>query len=105
MKEKEIFESEFDIMNDFDPELDCVIMSDEDIEKAKEAIANEEDDLIDISIDYSNDIHNPSFIDKDADMLIGAERDVIFEPFDDEEVMDLIGIDDEIDDLEDENIE
>lgn len=93
----------------FDDEVDCAIIGDQDMQDALAAlekdpnatIVDEEIDMgssdaIDPSVDYSEDVVSADFTDMDADDIIAAERDMAYDPFKDDELIDAAtGGDDE----------
>lgn len=98
---------------DFEDEVDCACLSDEDFQKAlidmnNAEVVNEEDDIIDdveivdTNIDYDGSIPSADIVDMDADDLIAAERDIAHDPFEDDEIIDAAIGDDEPD-FEDDN--
>ena len=90
---------EFSSIMDFDDEMDCACVSDEDFQKALEELENDkstaeeevdegEDDVIDTQIEYYDSIPGADIVDMDADDMIAAARDIEFNPFEDDEIMD-----------------
>lgn len=90
---------EFSSIMDFDDEMDCACVSDEDFQKALEELENDkstaeeevdegEDDVIDTQIEYYDSIPGTDIVDMDADDMIAAARDIEFNPFEDDEIMD-----------------
>ena len=109
-------ESIFDKMGYIDDEVDCAILRDDDFEKAlsnidecidnnndkcvKESESYDEDyddfeddeidDIIDSNQDYSNDVVDNTVEGLDADEMLAAERDLAFDPFEDDEIIDAV---------------
>ena len=106
---------EFDNTIDFfEDEVDCAIMSDPKFEEAladmatapataAEEVHDEDEDLVDTSMDYDGSIPKADIVDMDADDVLAAERDIAHDPFEDDELIDAaIGDEDiELDDLDD----
>lgn len=113
-----VVDNSFDItIGGFDDEVDCAIIGDQDMQDALKAleenpnatIVDEEIDLdssdsIDPSVDYSDDVVSSDFTSIDADDVIAAERDMAYDPFKDDEIIDAAtGGDDEYVDTGDED--
>lgn len=104
--DKVISNVDLDLM-DIDDEVDCAIMDDEDFIKALQSIEKgelleDEDEATDLDIDYTDSLVEPDMVSTDADDLLAAERDIAFDPFEDDDIMDSIeGSDEEIE-VEDE---
>jgi len=108
-----ILEAELADLGPIEDEIDCAILNDEqfaaclsDIDNAEstatEELNEEDEELVDVNVDYSEDIHSPDMVDMDADDLIAAERDVMTNPFEDDEIIDIAtGGDNEIIDADD----
>ena len=106
--DKVISDVDLDLM-DIDDEVDCAILDDEDFVKALESIEKgelvleDEDEPTDLDIDYTDALVEPDMVSTDADDLLAAERDIAFDPFEDDDIMDSIeGSDEEIE-VEDED--
>ena len=95
----------------FDDEVDCAILSDPEFEDSladmasKMSTAQEEleddDDLVDVNVDYTDSVPGADIVDMDADDIIAAERDIMHNPFEDEDLIDAaVGEDIEIEDDE-----
>ena len=95
----------------FDDEVDCAILSDPEFEESladmasKMSTAQEEleddDDLVDVNVDYTDSVPGADIVDMDADDIIAAERDIMHNPFEDEDLIDAaVGEDIEIEDDE-----
>ena len=92
---------EFDNTIDFfEDEVDCAIMSDPKFEEAladmatapataAEEVRDEDEDLVDTSMDYDGSIPKADIVDMDADDVLAAERDIAHDPFEDDELIDV----------------
>jgi len=96
----------FDSMDPIEDELDCVIMSDRDIESSlrdldiiNSPVEETEEDVLDSNIDYNDASHDPDMVDMDADLMIAADRAIMMDPFEDEELDDILAEDEEDIDL------
>lgn len=108
---------EVSTLDTFDDVIDCAILDDDNMVGSISDIENspattepdDDDDLIDATVDYSDDLHEPDFVDVDAESMIAAERDLLYDPFEDEEIVDAISngedvlLDDEDNYIEDED--
>ena len=96
-----------------DDEIDCAIMSDPKFIEAiadmaaqhptveEEITTDESEHLVDTTIDYYGSIPGTDITDMDADDVLAAERDIMHDPFEDDELIDAaIGNDPEIDDVD-----
>lgn len=96
-----------------DDEIDCAIMSDPKFTEAiadmaaqqptaeEEITTDESEDLVDTTIDYDGSIPGAGITDMDADDVLAAERDIMHDPFEDDELFDAaVGNDPEIDDVD-----
>lgn len=109
--DKIIPNEQMEIIGGFDDEIDCAIMDDEDMISALAGIdstapdEDENDEVVDVNVDYYNDLHTPDIVDQDADDYIAAERDIMFDPFEDDDIMDAVDNDNEefFDDEDDED--
>lgn len=85
----EAFDSMLDTIDD---EIDCAILNDEKFDKAASELYDIDnpanDEAIDLNTDFSEDIHSPDFVDMDADDMIAAERDIMINPFEEDELLD-----------------
>ena len=96
-----------------DDEIDCAIMSDPKFTEAiadmaaqqptveEEITTDESEDLVDTTIDYDGSIPGTDITDMDADDVLAAERDIMHDPFEDDELFDAaVSNDPEIDDVD-----
>lgn len=90
---------EYDDLNYiFEDAIDTALAVDDNIDDIKlddNSLSDEEDDeIVDTNIDYIDDEVDNSIEGVDADDIIAAERDIAFDPFEDDEIIDIaIGID------------
>lgn len=97
----------------FDDEVDCAIMNDPKFTEAiadmasqqptaeEELTTDDSEDMVDTTLDYEGSIPGTDITDMDADDLLAAERDIMHDPFEDDELFDAaIGDDPEIDDID-----
>ena len=101
---------------DFEDEVDCACLRDEDFQEAladvntavstnEEEIEDDDDDeIVDTTLDYDGSIPSADVVDMDADDLLAAERDIAHDPFEDDEVIDAAIGDDEPDFEDDDEI-
>lgn len=93
---------------DFEDEVDCACLRDEDFQEAladvntavstnEEEIEDDDDEIVDTALDYDGNIPSADVVDMDADDLLAAERDIAHDPFEDDEVIDVAIGDDEPD--------
>ena len=104
----EEFESAIDSFAD---EVDCAILCDPKFEdslaemEASLPTAQEElddDDMVDVNVDYTGSVPGADIVDMDADDIIATERDIMHNPFEDEDIVDAaVGEDFEIEDDDD----
>ena len=101
--EKVISNIGLDILG-FDDEVDCAILDDEEFNKALSELEageleldDDEEDVLDTDLDYSETPVEADMVSVDADDLLAAERDLAFDPFEDEELMDSISDSDDTD--------
>lgn len=85
---------EYDDLNYiFEDAIDTALAVDDNIDDIKlddNSLSDEEDDeIIDTNIDYIDDEVDNSIEGVDADDIIAAERDIAFDPFEDDEVIDI----------------
>lgn len=95
-----ILEEALDAIEPIEDEIDCAILNDEQFATSLSNIDNaestaieeiddrEEEDLVDPNVDYSEDIHSADMVDMDADDMIAAERDLMLNPFEDDDIID-----------------
>lgn len=81
---------------ELEDEVDCAILGDHDFEDAMchlddpdyarrhPTIKEEEIEVVDTSIDYDDNVPECDMVGMDADDIISAERDMVFDPCDDE---------------------
>ena len=88
----------------FDDEIDCACLSDEDFQEAladvntAQSTADEElDDVdeIDLNMDYTGAKPDADIVDQDADDLLATERDIAYDVFEDEDIINAAVGDDE----------
>lgn len=102
------------IFNGIEDELDCAFLNDDAFNNSIDVLNNPEsiddhdvteedmakvDEPVDVNLDYSNTMDN-SMEDVDATDLIAAERDLMANPFEDDEILDACIGDDDIDDID-----
>jgi len=85
---------EYDDLNYiFEDAIDTALAVDDNIDDIKlddNSLSDEEDDeIVDTNIDYIDDEVDNSIEGVDADDIIAAERDIAFDPFEDDEVIDI----------------
>jgi len=85
---------EYDDLNYiFEDAIDTALAVDDNIDDIKlddNSLSNEEDDeIVDTNIDYIDDEIDNSVEGADADDIIAAERDIAFDPFEDDEIIDI----------------
>ena len=85
---------EYDDLNYiFEDAIDTALAVDDNIDDIKlddNSLSDEEDDeIVDTNIDYIDDEIDNSIEGVDADDIIAAERDIAFDPFEDDEVIDI----------------
>ena len=95
-----------DLLDNIDDEIDCAIMSDPQFIEALSKIEaqdylEDEDEPTDLTVDYTDELVEPDIVSTDADDLLAAERDIAFDPFEDDELMDSIPDSDEEIEIED----
>lgn len=107
---------DLDLMDEIEDELDCAVLNDDQFNAAltdiqnkdgiMKEVADDEDEVVDVNVDYSYDLVEPDMVSVDADDIIAAERDLAMDPFEDEDIMDAIGDEAEAEDidLEDEEV-
>lgn len=95
-----ILEEMLDAVEPIEDEVDCAILNDEQFAASLSNVDNaeptsideiddkEEEDLVDPNVDYSEDIHSADMVDMDADDMIAAERDLMLNPFEDDDIID-----------------
>lgn len=96
----------------FEDEIDCACLSDEDFQEAladvntAQSTVEEElddDDEIDVNLDYTGNKPDADIVDQDADDLLATERDIAYNFFEDEDIIDAAVGDDEPDFDEDDD--
>lgn len=98
----------------FDDEIDCACLSDEDFQEAladvntaqptaDEEVNEDSDELADLNMDYTGCKPDADIVDQDADDLLATERDVAYDVFEDEDIIDAAVGDDEPDFDEDDD--
>lgn len=98
----------------FDDEIDCACLSDEDFQEAladvnttqptaDEEVDEDSDELADLNMDYTGCKPDADIVDQDADDLLATERDVAYDVFEDEDLIDAAVGDDEPDFDEDDD--
>ena len=85
---------EYDDLNYiFEDAIDTALAVDDNIDDIKlddNSLSNEEDDeIVDTNINYVDDEIDNSIEGADADDIIAAERDIAFDPFEDDEIIDI----------------
>ena len=84
---------EYDLDCIFEDTVDTALAVDDnidDIELDDNSLSNEEDDeIVDTNINYVDDEIDNSIEGADADDIIAAERDIAFDPFEDDEIIDI----------------
>ena len=81
----------------FEDTIDIALAVDDSIDDIKDEDISDEDDIVDTNINYDNDEVDNSIEGLDADDIIAAERDIAFDPFEDDEIIDIaIGDDKDI---------
>lgn len=95
-----ILEEVLDAIEPIEDEVDCAILNDEQFAASLSNVDNaeptsideiddkEDEDLVDPNVDYSEDIHSADMVDMDADDMIAAERDLMLNPFEDDDIID-----------------
>ena len=99
-KNEEHFDNTIDAFEDV---IDCSIIGDDDMQAALDQLEQDpnstvvdEDldmdrsDIFDHTVDFSDDIVSANFIDMDTDDMIASERDIIYDPFEDDDIIDSI---------------
>ena len=99
-KNEEHFDNTIDAFEDV---IDCSIIGDDDMQAALDQLEHDpnstvvdEDldmdrsDIFDYTVDFSDDIVSANFIDMDTDDMIASERDMIYDPFEDDDIIDSI---------------
>ena len=103
----------FSMFDGFEDATDCAILNDDQVEesildmeteKATTEPETDEDEVVDVNVDYDEDVPSADMVDIDADDVIAAERDIAYDPFEDDEIIDAVVGDDEIE-LDDDEIE
>ena len=96
----------------FDDEIDCACLSDEDFQEALASVNTaqptvdeelDDEDEIDVNLDYTGSKPDADIVDQDADDLLAIERDLAYNPFEDEDIIDAAIGDDEPDFDEDDD--
>lgn len=121
MVRSNVLNENFDsIFNGIDDELDCVFLSDDTFNNSLDVLNNPEsiddndvseadmkevDEPIDVNLDHSEVSIDNTMEDVDATDLLGAERDLWANPFEDDEVIDASIGDDDIDDVDIDDID
>lgn len=85
---------EYDDLNYiFEDAIDTALAVDDNIDDIKlddNSLSDEKDDeIVDTNIDYIDDEVDNSIEGVDADDIIAAERDIAFDPFEDDEIIDI----------------
>lgn len=85
---------EYDDLNYiFEDAIDTALAVDDNIDDIKlddNSLSDEEDDeIVDTNIDYIDDEVDNSIEGVDVDDIIAAERDIAFDPFEDDEIIDI----------------
>ena len=94
---KTIPEYDIDVSTIFEDAIDIALASDDSIDDIEVEEDESEDDIVDTDISYEDDDIDNSLEGVDADDIIAAERDIAFNPFEDDEVIDAaIGDDKDI---------
>lgn len=95
---KTIPEYDIDVSTIFEDAIDTALASDDSIDDIEVKEDEFEDDIVDTNISYEDDDIDNSLEGIDADDIIAAERDIAFNPFEDDEIIDAaIGDDKDID--------
>lgn len=93
-------EDALDCMNLIDDVEDCAILTDEEMEKSimdsnsqdfpddDEDDLDDEEDEIDIDQDFEDDIVDLNIEGVDGDDIIAAQRDIAYNPFEDDDIID-----------------
>lgn len=102
----------------FDDEIDCACLSDKDFQEAladvntaqptaDEEVDEDSDELADLNMDYTGCKPDADIVDQDADDLLATERDVAYDVFEDEDLIDAaVGNDEpDFDEDDDEDID
>ena len=98
----------FNTIDMIDDEIDTALLNDNNFNEALDSIknndyfVNEEDELIDTNIEYTDAGLDMTAEDIDANDIIAAERDIAINPFEDDEIVDAaVGSDNiDIDDID-----
>ena len=85
---------EYDDLNYiFEDAIDTALAVDDNIDDINlddNSLSNEEDgEIVDTNINYVDDEIDNSIEGADADDIIAAERDIAFDPFEDDEIIDI----------------
>ena len=87
---------EFNTLDMLDDSIDAALIGDSDVdavldsmhEDIEDLVDDEDDEIVDTDIDYSEDEVDNTLEGLDADDIIAAERDIAFDPFEDDEIID-----------------
>lgn len=84
---------EYDLNCIFEDAIDTALAVDDNIDNIElddNSSSNEEDDeIVDTNMNYIDDEIDNSIEGADADDIIAAERDIAFDPFEDDEIIDI----------------
>lgn len=88
----------FDVSTIFEDAIDTALAVDDSIDDIEVKEDESEDDIVDTDINYGDEDIDNSLEGIDANEIIAAERDIAFNPFEDDEIIDTaIGDDKDID--------
>ena len=88
----------FDVSMIFEDAIDTALAVDDSIDDIEVKEDESEDDIVDTDISYEGEDIDNSLEGIDANEIIAAERDIAFNPFEDDEIIDTaIGDDKDID--------